>query len=53
MDVVSLSDTQVNLDKLLELMDRIVEDHAPVGVTRERAEAVVLGPVDKAQPYFD
>jgi antitoxin YefM len=39
MDVVSLSDTQVDLDKV---MDRVVEDHAPVVVTRDKAEAVVL-----------
>ncbi|HKH80496.1 MAG TPA: type II toxin-antitoxin system prevent-host-death family antitoxin [Methylovirgula sp.] len=39
MDVVRLSDTRVSLDKV---MDRVVEDHAPVVVTREKAEAVVL-----------
>jgi len=39
MDVVRLSDTRVSLDKV---MDRVVEDHAPVVVTREKAEPVVL-----------
>lgn len=37
--MVRLSDTRVSLDKV---MDRVVEDHAPVVVTREKAEAVVL-----------
>jgi antitoxin YefM len=39
MDVLSYSDTRA---KLKEVMDRVVEDRAPVVVTRKRGEAVVL-----------
>jgi antitoxin YefM len=39
MDVLSYSDTRANLK---EVMDRVVDDHAPVVVTRSRGEAVVL-----------
>jgi antitoxin YefM len=39
MDVISYSDTRANLK---EIMDRVVEDHAPVVITRQKAEAVVM-----------
>ncbi len=39
MDVLTYSDTRA---KLKEVMDRVVEDHRPVVVTRQRAEAVVM-----------
>jgi antitoxin YefM len=39
MDVLSYSDTRANLK---EVMDRVVDDRAPVVVTRQRAESVVL-----------
>ncbi|MGU3494654.1 type II toxin-antitoxin system Phd/YefM family antitoxin [Xanthobacteraceae bacterium A53D] len=39
MDVLSYSDTRANLK---EVMDRVVEDRAPVVVTRQKAEAVVM-----------
>ena len=39
MDVLSYSDTRANLK---EVMDRVVEDHAPVVITRQKAEAVVM-----------
>lgn len=39
MDVLSYSDTRANLKAV---MDRVVEDRAPVVVTRRRAEAVVM-----------
>jgi antitoxin YefM len=39
MDVLTYSDTRA---KLKDVMDRVVEDHAPVVVTRKRGEAVVL-----------
>ena len=39
MDVLSYSDTRANLKAV---MDRVVEDHAPVVVTRQKAEAVVM-----------
>jgi antitoxin YefM len=39
MDVLSYSDTRANLK---EVMDRVVEDRAPVVVTRQKAESVVL-----------
>ena len=39
MDVLTYSDTRA---KLKDVMDRVVEDHAPVVVTRKRGEAVVM-----------
>ncbi len=39
MDVLTFTDTRANLK---EVMDRVVEDHAPVVVTRQRGEAVVM-----------
>ncbi len=39
MDVLTFTDTR---SRLKEVMDRVVEDHAPVVVTRQRAEAVVM-----------
>jgi len=39
MDVLSYSDTRA---KLKEVMDRVVEDHQPVVITRQKAEAVVM-----------
>jgi antitoxin YefM len=39
MDVFSYSDTRANLK---DVMDRVVEDHAPVVITRQKAESVVM-----------
>ncbi len=39
MDVLTYSDTRA---RLKDVMDRVVEDHAPVVVTRKRGEAVVM-----------
>lgn len=39
MDVLTYSDTRA---RLKEVMDRVVEDRAPVVVTRTRGEAVVM-----------
>jgi len=39
MDVLTYSDTRANLK---EVMDRVVADHTPVVITRQRAEAVVM-----------
>lgn len=39
MDVLSYSDTRANLK---EVMDKVVNDHTPVVVTRQKAEAVVM-----------
>ncbi len=39
MDVLSYTDTRANLK---EVMDRVVEDKAPVVVTRQKGEAVVM-----------
>ena len=39
MDVLTYSDTRANLK---EVMDRVVEDHRPVVITRQKAEAVVM-----------
>jgi len=39
MDVLSYSDTRA---KLKEVMDRVVQDRAPVVVTRKRGESVVM-----------
>ena len=39
MNVVNFSDARANLKSV---MDRVVEDHAPVIVTRQKAEAVVM-----------
>ena len=39
MNVLSCSQTRA---RLKEVMDRVVEDHTPVVITRRNAEAVVL-----------
>jgi len=39
MDVLSYSDTRANLK---EVMDRVVDDRAPVVVSRKRGESVVM-----------
>lgn len=39
MDVISYSDTRAHLK---EVMDRVVADRAPVVVSRQRAESVVM-----------
>jgi antitoxin YefM len=39
MDVMTYSDTRANLK---EVMDRVVADHHPVVITRQKAEAVVM-----------
>jgi antitoxin YefM len=39
MDVLSYSDTRANLK---EVMDRVVDDRAPVVITRQKAESVVM-----------
>ncbi len=39
MDVLTFTDTRANLK---EVMERVVNDHAPVVVTRQKAEAVVI-----------
>ncbi|HEY0052680.1 MAG TPA: type II toxin-antitoxin system prevent-host-death family antitoxin [Caulobacteraceae bacterium] len=39
MNVVNFSDARANLK---DVMDRVVEDHVPVIVTRQKAEAVVM-----------
>jgi antitoxin YefM len=39
MNVVTFTDTRANLK---DVMDRVVNDHAPVLVTRQKAEAVVM-----------
>jgi len=39
MDVLTYSDTRANLK---DVMDRVVEDRAPVIITRQKAEAVVM-----------
>jgi antitoxin YefM len=39
MNVATYSETRANLK---EIMDRVVADHTPVVVTRQKAEAVVM-----------
>lgn len=39
MDVLTYTDTRA---KLAEVMERVVKDHAPVVITRQKAEAVVM-----------
>ena len=39
MDVLTFTDTRQNLK---DVMDRVVEDHTPVVVTRQRGESVVM-----------
>lgn len=39
MNVLSYSDTRANLK---DVMDRVVQDKAPVVITRQKAEAVVM-----------
>jgi antitoxin YefM len=39
MDVISYSDTR---ERLKEVMDRVVQDHQPVVISRQKAESVVM-----------
>jgi antitoxin YefM len=39
MDVISFTNTRQNLKRV---MDKVVSDHAPVVVTRQKGEAVVM-----------
>lgn len=39
MDVLTFTDTRQNLKSV---MDRVVEDHTPIVVTRQKAESVVM-----------
>ncbi|MDG2520747.1 type II toxin-antitoxin system prevent-host-death family antitoxin [Caulobacter segnis] len=39
MNVLTFSSTRANLK---EVMDRVVDDHAPVVISRQRGEAVVM-----------
>ncbi len=39
MDVISYSETR---ERLKEVMDRVVEDHQPVVISRQKAESVVM-----------
>ncbi|MBK5263820.1 MAG: type II toxin-antitoxin system prevent-host-death family antitoxin [Alphaproteobacteria bacterium] len=39
MQTISFSDTRANLKAV---MDRVVADHAPITVTRQKAESVVI-----------
>jgi len=39
MDALTFADARANL---MDVMDRVVNDHAPVLVTRQKAEAVVM-----------
>lgn len=39
MDALTFTDTRANLK---DVMDRVVNDHAPVLVTRQKADAVVM-----------
>lgn len=39
MDVITFTDTR---NKLKDVMDRVVEDKAPIVVTRQKGEAVVM-----------
>ena len=39
MDVLTFTDTRA---KLKDVMDRVVEDRAPVVITRQKAESVVM-----------
>jgi antitoxin YefM len=39
MDVLTYTDTRA---KLKEVMDRVVDDHQPIVITRQKAEAVVM-----------
>ena len=39
MDVLTFTDTRQNLK---DVMDRVVEDHMPVVITRQKAESVVM-----------
>jgi antitoxin YefM len=39
MDVLTYSDTRANLK---DVMDRVVNDHAPIVITRAKAESVVM-----------
>ena len=43
MDVLTYSDTRANLK---EVMDRVVDDHSPVVVSRRKARAVVMVSLD-------
>jgi antitoxin YefM len=39
MDVLTFTDTRQNLK---DVMDRVVKDHTPIVITRQRAESVVM-----------
>lgn len=39
MDVLSYSEARTNLN---EVMDRVVDDHNPIAISRSKAEAVVI-----------
>ena len=39
MDVLTFTDTRQNLK---DVMDRVVKDHTPVVITRQKAESVVM-----------
>jgi antitoxin YefM len=39
MDVISYSETR---EKLKEVMDRVIADHRPVVISRQKAESVVM-----------
>lgn len=39
MDVLTFTDTRQNLK---DVMDRVVQDHTPIVVTRQKAESVVM-----------
>jgi antitoxin YefM len=39
MDVISYSETR---ERLKEVMDRVVEDHQPVVISRQKSESVVM-----------
>jgi len=39
MDVLTFTDTRQNLK---DVMDRVVEDHTPIMITRQKAESVVM-----------
>lgn len=39
MDIISYSDTR---ERLKEIMDRVVADHQPVVISRQKAESVVM-----------
>ncbi len=44
MDIVSYSETRANLKAI---MDRVVNDHIPIAITRQRGKPVVLVSMDE------